>query len=191
MRNLSLDPGNKITLKGNKNAEQEKKLWIQNWRCTISGTHTEKKQKSRKSSAKINQTRSKKVLWTRHNHVQSAVANYFFVSPVMCSITETWILCKMNIAVSNHSTDTLNSEVYATFWLTPLVLEKIDNFICQSLLNTRFLYIFKMKLSQTQNVLQILEELYSRLLSQLYRCIRQLCTNAMLLVKQSFGGSCI
>jgi len=128
MRNLSLDPGNKITLKGNKNAEQEKELWIQNRRCTILGTHTEKKQKSRKSSAKINQTRSKKVLWTRHNHVQSAVANYFFVSAVMCSITETWISCKMNIAVSNHSTDTLNSEVYATFWLTPLVLEKNRQF---------------------------------------------------------------
>lgn len=51
MRNLSLDPDNKIIQKGNKNAEQEKELWIKNTRCKISGTHAEKSRNGRKSSA--------------------------------------------------------------------------------------------------------------------------------------------
>lgn len=77
------------------------------------------------------------------------------------------------------------------FRLSPLVLQITEDSTRQLLLNMGFLRIFKMKLRQKKNVLQISEGLYSSLLSQLYMCIRQLCTNVRLLVKLGFGGSCI
>lgn len=84
--NLSLDTGNNFFQTGNETAEQEKKnIELKTWSLTHGAPMLRKAEKAEDMLHKINQTRSKKVtdsvLQARHNQIQSAVANYIFVSP--------------------------------------------------------------------------------------------------------------
>lgn len=84
--NLSLDTGNNFFFRqAMKLLNKKKNVELKTWSVTHGAPMLRKAEKAEDTLHKINQTRSKKVtdsvLQARHNQIQSAVANYIFVSP--------------------------------------------------------------------------------------------------------------